>query len=124
MDTRKVFGQMTRSALNAAVGVAAPAILISAAATAHADDNYQQFAAATGGIRCILNGQDAPQPIAMCQIGDHSYAVPLERPETRTAGRARPDPMRVAISGSTKASRPTSRVATPPWVPVPARGPR
>jgi hypothetical protein len=76
MDTRKAVGQMIRLAATALVGIAAPATLISGAATAHAEDNYQQFAAATGGIRCILNGQDAPQPIAMCQIGDHTYAVP------------------------------------------------
>jgi hypothetical protein len=76
MNTREAIGQMTRSAVNLAVGIAAPAILISGAATAHAEDNYQQFAAASGGIRCILNGQDAPLPIAMCQIGDHTYAVP------------------------------------------------
>jgi hypothetical protein len=64
------------SALGAAVGVAAAAVLFFGPATAYADDNYQQFASASGNIRCILDGQDAPLPIAMCQIGDRSYAVP------------------------------------------------
>ncbi|OBA76304.1 hypothetical protein A5641_22395 [Mycobacterium sp. 1554424.7] len=66
----------TISAPGAAVGIAAAAALFFGAASAHADDNYQQFASASGNIRCILNGQDAPLPIAVCQIGDHSYAVP------------------------------------------------
>lgn len=76
MDISNRFGQMIRPAGRAAVGIAAPAILLAGAATAHADDNYQQFASASRNVRCILNGQDAPLPIAMCQIGDHTYAVP------------------------------------------------
>jgi hypothetical protein len=35
------------SALGAAVGVAAPAVLFFGPATAYADDNYQQFASGT-----------------------------------------------------------------------------
>ncbi len=63
------------SAMAAAVGVVAPVAFAFGAPTAHADDNYQQFASPSGNIRCILNGQDARLPIAMCQIGDHSYSV-------------------------------------------------
>ncbi|WP_142282288.1 hypothetical protein [Mycobacterium sp. IEC1808] len=62
--------------ISAAVAVVAPALLLFGAASAHADDNYQQFASASGDIRCILNGEDAPLPIAVCQIGDHTYPVP------------------------------------------------
>jgi hypothetical protein len=62
-------------ALGAAAGVVAPAALGFGAAPAHADDNYQQFASPAGNIRCILNGKDARLPIAMCQIGNHTYAV-------------------------------------------------
>jgi hypothetical protein len=61
-------------ALGAAAGVVAPAALAFGAATAHADDNSQQFASPAGNIRClILNGQDVPT--AMCQIGKHTYSV-------------------------------------------------
>jgi hypothetical protein len=76
----------TFSALSAAVGVAAPAVLLFGAADARADDNYQQFASASGNIRCILTGQDAPQPIAMCQIGDHTYPVPPGLGRDRNGG--------------------------------------
>ncbi|WP_156767166.1 hypothetical protein [Mycobacterium sp. E796] len=62
--------------ISAAVAVAAPVLLLFGAASAHADDNYQQFASASGNIRCILNGEDAPLPVAMCQIGDQIYSVP------------------------------------------------
>jgi hypothetical protein len=62
---------------NSAVGVAAAAVCACGATTqmttAHADDDYQQFASPSGSIRCILNGQNAR--LAMCQIGDHTYAV-------------------------------------------------
>jgi hypothetical protein len=75
-EARNAEDQMnTTSELGAAVGFAASTVLFFGAATAHADDNYQQFASASGNIRCILNGQDAPLPIAMCQIGEHTYAV-------------------------------------------------
>jgi hypothetical protein len=66
----------TISALGAAVGAAAPVVLFFGASTAHADDNYQQFACASGNIRCILEGGDALRPLAICQIGDRTYAVP------------------------------------------------
>ena len=75
METTDRRGNMITSALVAAVGITAPAVLGFGAATAHADDNYQQFASASGSIRCILDGQDTPLPIAMCQIGDHTYVV-------------------------------------------------
>jgi hypothetical protein len=75
------------------------------AATAHADNNYQQFASRSGHIRCILNGQDTPAPIVQCAIGDHTYsALPGS---TSEGGPAHMDPIWVAIFGSTKASRPT-----------------
>ena len=75
MNTTNRRGKMIASVVGAAVGIAAPAVLGVGAVTAHADDNYQQFASASGHIRCILNGQDRPLPIAMCQIGDHTYSV-------------------------------------------------
>lgn len=58
------------------IATATAAAAIAMPATAHADNNYQQFASPSGNIRCILNGQDSPAPIAMCQIGNHTYAVP------------------------------------------------
>jgi hypothetical protein len=67
--------QLINSAVGVAVGVAASAVFVSGATTARADDTYQQFASPSGSIRCILNGQDARLPIALCQIGDHTYAV-------------------------------------------------
>jgi hypothetical protein len=75
MNTTNRRAKMITSALGAAVGITAPAVLGFAAATADADDNYQQFASASGNIRCILDGQDTPLPIALCQIGDHTYLV-------------------------------------------------
>ena len=60
----------------AVLSIAAAATALPLAAIAHADDNYQQFASPSGNIRCILNGQDTPAPIAMCQIGHHTYAAP------------------------------------------------
>ncbi|WP_156660937.1 hypothetical protein [Mycobacterium sp. 852002-51163_SCH5372311] len=65
--------QLIKSAVGVAVVVAASAVL--GATSARADDTYQQFASPSGSIRCILNGQDARLPIALCQIGDHTYAV-------------------------------------------------
>ncbi|MDT5013809.1 MAG: hypothetical protein QOH57_5426 [Mycobacterium sp.] len=59
----------------AAVAIAA-ATALPLAATAHADNDYQQFASPSGNIHCILNQHDGPAPIAMCQIGDHTYVVP------------------------------------------------
>lgn len=75
MKTTNRLGKVINSALGAAVGIAAPAVIAFGATTAHADDNYQQFASPSGSIRCILNGQNARLPIALCQIGEHSYAV-------------------------------------------------
>jgi hypothetical protein len=75
MNTTNRRGKMITSALVAAVGIIAPAVLGFGGATAHADDSYQQFGSASGNIRCILNGRDTALPIAMCQIGDHTYAV-------------------------------------------------
>jgi hypothetical protein len=60
----------------AALSIATAATALPLAAIAHADDNYQQFASPSGNIRCILNGQDSPAPIALCQIGEHTYAAP------------------------------------------------
>jgi hypothetical protein len=60
----------------AALSIATAATALPLAAIAHADDNYQTFASPSGTIRCILNGQDSPAPIAMCQIADHTYVAP------------------------------------------------
>jgi hypothetical protein len=60
------------------------------AANAYADDAYQQFASPSGNIRCILNGQDGPAPIAMCQISDHTYVVPAGLLKDETTGRPCP----------------------------------
>ncbi len=60
----------------AALSIATAATALPLAATANADNNYQQFASPSGTIRCILDGQDDPAPIAMCQIGGHTYVAP------------------------------------------------
>jgi hypothetical protein len=75
MNTVNRHGKSITSALGAAVGFVASAAFVFGTTTAQADDNYQQFASPLGNIRCILNGQDARLPLAMCQIGDHTYAV-------------------------------------------------
>jgi len=80
----------TASALDAVVGITAAAVLLFGMATAHADDNYQQFASALGNIRCLLDGRDAPQPIAMCQVGDHTYAVASGLARDQNGGPAQP----------------------------------
>jgi hypothetical protein len=54
---------------------ATAAAVIAMPATAHANNNYQQFASPSANIRCILSGQDSPAPIAMCQIGHHTYVA-------------------------------------------------
>ena len=53
MKTTNRLGKVINSALGAAVGIAAPAVIAFGATTAHADDNYQQFASPSGSIRCI-----------------------------------------------------------------------
>ena len=55
-------------------------------ATAHADADYQQFQSPSGDIRCLINGRDAPAPIAMCQIRDFTYAVPPGLPKDQNGG--------------------------------------
>ena len=60
----------------ASLSMATAATALRLAGTAHADNNYQQFASPSGAIRCILDGQDGAAPIAMCQIVDHTYVVP------------------------------------------------
>jgi hypothetical protein len=59
-----------------ATTTAAATLAVVGTATAHADNNYQTFASPAGHIRCILSSADSPSPIAMCQIGDHSYVAP------------------------------------------------
>jgi hypothetical protein len=58
------------------IAMTTAAASLAVAATAHADNNYQTFASPSGHIRCILSSGDSPRPIAMCQIGDHSYLPP------------------------------------------------
>jgi hypothetical protein len=65
-----------KSTMIAALSIATAATALPLAATAHADNNYQQFASPSGTIRCILNAQDTPAPIVVCQIGDHTYVAP------------------------------------------------
>jgi hypothetical protein len=55
--------------------LAAFAAVLTGMPLAAADENGQQFASAAGGIRCLLDGRDSALPIAMCQIGTHSYTV-------------------------------------------------
>jgi hypothetical protein len=56
------------------------------AVIAHADNNSQNFASPSGNIRCILSGQDGPAPVAMCQIGHITYAVPPGLPRDEING--------------------------------------
>jgi hypothetical protein len=70
----------------AALSIATAATALPLAAVAHADNNHQQFASPSGNIRCILNGQDSPTPIAMCQIGDHTYVAPPGSTRDQTGG--------------------------------------
>jgi hypothetical protein len=66
---------MIKTTTIALIATATAAATITLPATAHADNNYQKFASSSGHIRCILNAQDSPAPIAMCQIGDHTYVA-------------------------------------------------
>jgi hypothetical protein len=65
--------QVTKLAMIAFATVAATVAL---PATAQADDAYQQFASPSGNIRCLMIGENGPDPIAMCQISDHTYSIP------------------------------------------------
>ena len=57
--------------LGAAVAVAAPAVLFFASATAHADNNEQDFQSPSGNIECWVRAMDVG-----CDVGDHTYIPP------------------------------------------------
>jgi len=75
----------------AALSIATAATALPLAPIAQADNNYQQFASPSGNIRCILDGQDGPAPIALCQIADHNYVVPPGSTRDDSSGVPCPD---------------------------------
>jgi hypothetical protein len=60
----------------ATIALATVATAIVLPATAQADNDYQQFTSPSGNIRCLLLEDNAPAPMAMCQISDHTYSIP------------------------------------------------
>jgi uncharacterized protein DUF6636 len=78
--------QTSKTTKRGLIATATVAATIALPATANADNSYQQFASPSGNIHCILNGQDSPTPIAMCQIGEKTYAVPPGQPTDERTG--------------------------------------
>jgi hypothetical protein len=69
------------------VAAATVAATITVPATAHADDNRQQFASPSGNIHCVLQvGAYTAAPVALCQITDTTYVVPAGVARDETSG--------------------------------------
>jgi len=68
--------QAVKATKLATIAVATVATAVVLAATAQADNDYQQFSSPSGNIRCLLLDDSSPAPVAMCQISDFTYSIP------------------------------------------------
>jgi hypothetical protein len=60
----------------AVIAAATVAATVAFPASAQANPDFQMFGSPSGNIRCILNAQDGPAPIALCQIKIKTFTVP------------------------------------------------